>query len=78
MKWCTKDCHDKPMWCSKKNCLGQAEYAEAMKKRKETTRDGTSSEKKNGFAEDFKIALAAVTSAEDYQTLTDQFMGSKV
>ena len=78
MKWCKKDCHDKPMWCGRKNCLGRAEFAEAMKKRKETKQGGTSSEnKRNDFADDFKIALAAMTSAEDYHTLTEQFMGSK-
>ena len=78
MKWCKKDCHDKPMWCGRKNCLGRAEFAEAMKKRKETKQGGTSSEnKRNDFADDFKIALAAMTSAEDYHILTEQFMGSK-
>ena len=77
MKWCTKDCHEQPMWCGRKNCLGKAEYAEAMQKRKESKQSAASSGKKKDFAEDFKIALAAMTSAEDYQTLTDQFMGSK-
>ena len=70
MKWCTKDCHDKSMWCSWSNCLGRTEYAEAMKKRKEVKHGGTSS-KKNDFAYDFKIALATMTSAEDFQTLQE-------
>ena len=77
MKWCTKDCHDAPMWCGRKNCLGRQEYADVMRKRKEDKQGGAHSEKKNNFAGDFKIALAAMTSAEDYQTLTEQFMGSK-
>ena len=77
MKWCTKDCHDAPMWCGRKNCLGRQEFADAMRKRKEDKQGGANSEKKNNFADDFKIALAAMTSAEDYQTLTEQFMGSK-
>ena len=26
MQWCTNDCHPKPMWCGRSNCLNKAEY----------------------------------------------------
>ena len=29
-KWCTNDFHDKPMWCSRKNCRGKVEWAEHL------------------------------------------------
>ena len=77
MKWCEKDCHEKPMWCGRKTCRGKAEFADMMRKRKAEKQSEESPAAKKDFAEDFKIALAAMTSAEDYQTLTEQFMGSK-
>ena len=75
MKWCTNDCHkDGPMWCGRKNCLNQADFAKKMNEKRE--REGTSnhSEPKMGESEDFKIALAAMVSADDYATLKDQFL----
>ena len=77
MRWCTKDCHDAPMWCGNKNLLGRQEYADAMRKRKEANQSGAPSEKKKNFEDNIKIALAAMTSVDDYQTLTEQFVGSK-
>ena len=77
IKWCTKDCHDKPMWCGRKNCPGRAEFAEAMKRRKEEKRSKTTYGPKKNFADDFKTALAAMTSAEDFWMLQEKFMGSK-
>ena len=34
MKWCTNDCHPKPMWCGRKNCLSKADFARKMEERK--------------------------------------------
>ena len=30
MKWCNNNCHPKPMWCGRKNCLNRKEYAKNM------------------------------------------------
>ena len=68
MRWCSNDCHPKPMWCGRKNCMNRAEYAEKMKSRKETE-----TKNKSEVSEDFKIALAAMTSADDFASLKDQF-----
>ena len=27
-KWCSNDCHNRKMWCARKNCLNRLEYAE--------------------------------------------------
>jgi hypothetical protein len=27
MGWCKNNCHPKPMWCGRKNCLNREEYA---------------------------------------------------
>ena len=77
IKWYTKDCHDRLMWCGRKNCLERAELAEMMKRCKKEKQSGKTTEPKKYFADDFKIALAVMTSAEDFQTLQEQFMGSK-
>ena len=55
MKWCMNDCHEQPMWCGRKNCLGKAEFAKAMQKRKESKQSAVLSGKKKDFAEDFKL-----------------------
>ena len=82
MKWCTNDCHDKPMWCGRKNCLNKTDFATMMKSKKEDKEgsgnktDGATQGDKD-FSKDFKIALAAMTSEDDFETLREQFMWVK-
>ena len=26
MRWCENDCHEKLIWCGRKNCLGKADF----------------------------------------------------
>ena len=55
-------------------CLNRAEYA--AKNGGKKMGEGTEKSKscyKAGVSEDFKIALAAMTSSEDYKTLKSQF-----
>ena len=76
MRWCTNDCHSKPMWCGRINCMSRADHAEHMRKR----REGGSVQPratKNGVTKDFKIALAAITSPDDFSELEKQFFSSK-
>ena len=76
MKWCTNDCHPRPMWCGRKNCLNKADFASKMKAAKESkgnSEDSSDKKKENGLSNDFKIALAAMCSSEDYKTLESQF-----
>ena len=80
MKWCTNDCHDNPMWCGRKTCVNRAEYASNMQKKRDehgSTSASSSSNNKSSISKDFKIALAALTSAEDYASLEDQFFQLK-
>ena len=82
MKWCTNDCHDKPMWCGRKNCINKTDFASMMKSKKEdkegsgNKNDGATQLDKD-FSKDFKIALAAMTSEDDFETLREQFMSVK-
>ena len=72
MRWCTNNCHPKPMWCGRQNCLNKAEYAA----KNGGGRKNEKNEKKNQklpVLDDFKIALAAMTSSEDFETLKNQF-----
>ena len=79
MKWCTNDCHDKPMWCGRKNYLNKTDFASMMKSKKEDKEgsgnktDGATQRDKD-FSKDFKIALAAMTSEDGFETLREQFM----
>ena len=76
MKWCTNDCHPKPMWCGRKNCLNRKEYAEKFGGRKKedgSANEDQSDDNKPSISEDFKIALAAMTSSADYESLKSQF-----
>ena len=60
------------MWCARLNCLSR----EAFANKKKGENEGTSS-KVGGLSNDFKIALAAVTSDEDYKALEAQFLSKK-
>ena len=80
MRWCSNDCHPQPMWCGRKNCMNKAEFArkmgESQKKgeKSELSREGKI-EKGTGYQppSEFKIALAAMCSEEDYELLDKQF-----
>ena len=79
MRWCTNDCHPRPMLCGRKNCLNKADFAVKMKTAKKTkgssdlSNNNTSAKKEKGYSNDFKIALAAMCSSDDYRTLEQQF-----
>ena len=75
MRWCTNDCHRKPMWCGRANCLNRAEYAEQRRKKEKT--DDKKNAESSKVTEDFKIALAALTTQEDYALLESQFFQVK-
>ena len=71
MKWCKNDCHPRPMWCGRKNCMNRSEYAAEWKKKNEAKKkDGP---KEDFSSSEFKIALAAMTSPEDFAVLQEQF-----
>ena len=75
MKWCTNDCHkDGPMWCGRKNCLNQADFAKTMTDKRNREGNSRKPGPEMGASEDFKIALAAMVSADDYATLKEQFL----
>ena len=70
MKWCKKDCHERPMWCDRKNYMNRSDYSTAWKKKNknkesEATYEGSSSK--------LKIALAGMTSPEDFAALQEHF-----
>ena len=70
MKWCKNDCHERPMWCGRKNCMNRSEYSAAWKKKNESKESENTYE---GSSSEFKIALAAMTSPEDFAALQEQF-----
>ena len=79
MRWCTNDCHSKPMWCGRKNCLNRADFAKAMKEKRERAKaekgnENNEDSKKPKFNKDFKIALQTMTSNEYFKTLQEQFL----
>ena len=67
------------MWCGRIKCLSRVEYAEAMaEKRKQNGKNSTKDEKRTpGISEDFRVALAALTTAEDFASLEQQFFSGK-
>ena len=74
-KWCDKDCHPCEQWCECKNCRHCADYKNSVeeKKKEDEKRGITSNKNKQLFSNKFKVALAAITSANDYQALETQF-----
>ena len=70
-KWCKNDCHRRPMWCNCPNCMNRADYKKHMesKEKNENKEDGS----KTSFSDDFRVALAAITTPDDYKALENQF-----
>ena len=81
MKWCTNDCHDKPMWCGCMNFVNRAEYASNMQKKRDNNNSSSGGaappNSRPNISKDFKIALSALMSAEDYASLEEQFFQVK-
>ena len=79
MKWCENDCHSRPMWCGRKVCLNRADYSAEWKKKNSAKRDGDENKGKRGelTSSEFKIALAAMTSVDDFAALKEQFESLK-
>mmetsp|Transcript_6488 Transcript_6488/g.9409 ORF Transcript_6488/g.9409 Transcript_6488/m.9409 type:complete len:137 (-) Transcript_6488:42-452(-) len=75
MRWCTNDCHPKPMWCGRSIFLNKAEYA-ASNGGKPKDKKEVEPFKKPPISDDFKIALPAMTSSEDYETLSQFLKGN--
>ena len=71
--WCDNDCHcQRPMWCGRPNCLNKADFR-AKKKGKE---DGLKVETgSNAGKVDFKVALAAMMSPDNFEMVQKQFGG---
>ena len=65
------------MWCARKNCLDKADFAKQMEKEKDTSGNLGQGANKISMSKDFKIALAAMTSADDYKSLMSQFSSEK-
>ena len=72
MKWCQSDCHPKPMWCGRKVCVDKADYIASLNKRNKTKLDGDKNEKMK-VNKSFRLALAALTSEEDFARLEGEF-----
>ena len=82
MRWCKNDCHEKPMWCGRKTCLNHADFAKKMQDKRNSSNDdsgrstgSTGSDGSSGVKvnDDFKIALQAMTSSDDFKMLEQQF-----
>ena len=82
MKWCRNNCHNKPMGCGCIHCIDRADYSTAIQKKrdnKNSDNDGAtpSNNSRPNISKDFKISLAALTSAKDYASLEEQFVQLK-
>ena len=71
--WCNNDCHrQRSMWCGLPNCLNKADFRAKEKREEDGLKVETGS---NAGKADFKIALAAMMSPDDFKTLQKQFGG---
>ena len=62
---------------TRENCLDKADFAKKMEKEKGTSGNSGQGANKISMSKDFKIALAAMTSADDYKSLMSQFSSEK-
>ena len=59
------------MWCNRPNCMNRADYKRHMEDKEKSENKGGDS--KDNISNDFRVALAAITTAEDYKALEEQF-----
>ena len=76
MRWCKNDCHPKPMWCGRKVYLNKADYLASQKKQSKN-KPSDDGGKQVKVSKEFKLALASLTSEEDFSALEQQFFPSK-
>ena len=76
MTWCTNDSHAKPMWCGRTRCMSRAEFTDYLKNKKERS-NKKQHETNPKITDEFKIALVALTTPEDYALLDSQFFQVK-
>ena len=78
LKWCTNDCHRRPQWCARKNCLSREEYRmkQRVNEEKNVAQDGADQFMMK-VTRDFKMAFAALTTEEDFKALEEQFFSVK-
>ena len=74
MTWCDNDCHEKiPMCCGRKNYRNRANHAKFMSERRggeaSDSNSSNGNESKMKATDDFKLALAAMVSEEDFAAL---------
>ena len=74
MNWCSNDCHRRPMWCGRRKCLNRADFAEKKKQEEGGSDDRP---QKTHVSKEFRMALAALTTAEDLEALEEQFFQVK-
>ena len=79
MTWCTKDCHQQPMWCGRKRCLSKTEYATMMADKRDGKGKAKVDSPNNGskVSNDVRNAVAALTTPDDFAALESQFMSGK-
>ena len=81
MKWCKQDCHRRPQWCGRRNCLSNAEYEAQGSKRRDAKpgkpTDSSGVGTKMNVTKDFRLALAALTTEGDFEALEKQFFSVK-
>eukprot|EP00957_Ditylum_brightwellii_P123592 9422549-Ditylum_brightwellii.AAC.2 len=71
-KWCTNNCHTKPMWCVCNPCYNRADFKKKMKEKKEE-KESKGVEKKYQPSNNFKIAQSLMLSDKDFKMLEAQF-----
>ena len=60
------------MWCPRPNCMSRKAYKEHMQSKKETA--GKNATGKFNATKDFKVALSALISDEEYKAIEGQFL----
>ena len=70
------------MCCRRKTCINRVDYATAIQKKRDNKNSGNggatlSDKSRPNISKDFKISLAALTSAKDYASLEEQFVQLK-
>lgn len=58
--WCTKDCHNKLIWCGRPNCRLKEEFKRFKEAERETKKDV------DRLLVDFKVALAVICLDKEY------------
>ena len=74
LKWCTKDFHERSIWCGQKTYRSKSDFAKYMAEKNAAKGGETKYGEKMKASGEFKITLSTMVLSDNFETLKSQFL----